>query len=108
MGAFKQREEGFEKRFAMEEENRFRALARRNILLGRWVASRIGLAHEDAEAHAKTLAEDLIDHPGDDALADRLLKELARARIEMSDYRVRRKMSEALAQAEAELGEAVE
>ena len=95
------------RRFAIEEEKRFRALARRNSLLGGWAASLIGLAHEDKEAHARALVEDLIDHPGDDALARRLREELSRAGIEMSDHRVRSKMAEALAQAEAELDGAV-
>jgi len=107
MDAFEQREDGYEKRFAIEEEKRFRALARRNSLLGGWAASLIGLAHEDKEAYARALAEDLIDHPGDDALARRLREELNRAGIEMSDHRVRGKMAEALAQAEAEPGGAV-
>jgi hypothetical protein len=107
MDAFEQREDGYEKRFAIEEEKRFRALARRNSLLGWWAASLIGLAREDAEAHARALVADLIEHPGDDALARRLGEELDRAGIEMSDHRVRHKMAEALAQAEAELGGAV-
>jgi hypothetical protein len=38
MTTFDKREEGFEKKFALDEEQKFKALARRNKLLGLWVA----------------------------------------------------------------------
>ena len=38
MNSFDKREEGFEKKFALDEEQKFKAEARRNKLLGLWVA----------------------------------------------------------------------
>ena len=38
MTTFDKREEGFEKQFAHDEELRFKAMARRNKLLGLWAA----------------------------------------------------------------------
>ena len=38
MTTFDKREEGFEKKFALDEEQKFKAEARRNRLLGLWVA----------------------------------------------------------------------
>ena len=36
MTTFDKREEGFEKKFALDEEQKFKAMARRNRLLGQW------------------------------------------------------------------------
>ena len=43
MTTFDKREEGFEKKFAHDEELRFKASARRNKLLGLWAAESSGL-----------------------------------------------------------------
>ena len=37
MTTFDKREEAFEKKFAIDEEQKFKAIARRNRLLGLWV-----------------------------------------------------------------------
>ena len=44
MTTFDKREEGFEKKFALDEELKFKAEARRNKLLGLWVADKLGLS----------------------------------------------------------------
>ena len=53
MTTFDKREEGFEKKFAHDEELRFKATARRNKLLGLWAAEKLGLTGADADAYAK-------------------------------------------------------
>ena len=44
MTTFDKREEGFEKKFAHDEELHFKATARRNKLLGLWAAEKLGLS----------------------------------------------------------------
>ena len=51
MTQFDKREEGFEKKFAIDEELRFKADARRNRLLGLWVAGKLGLSGDAAVAY---------------------------------------------------------
>src|SRR5919112_5415398 len=53
MTTFDKREEGFEKKFAHDEELRFKATARRNKLLGLWAAEKMGLSGPAADAYAK-------------------------------------------------------
>ena len=55
MTTFDKREEGFEKKFALDEELLFKAAARRNKLLGLWAAEKLGLSGADAEAYAKSV-----------------------------------------------------
>ena len=43
MTTFDKREEGFEKKFALDEEQKFKAEARRNRLLGLWAAEKLGI-----------------------------------------------------------------
>ena len=53
MTTFDKREEGFEKKFALDEELRFKANARRNKLLGLWAAEKLGITGAEADAYAK-------------------------------------------------------
>jgi hypothetical protein len=53
MTTFDKREEGFEKKFAVDEELKFKAEARRNKLLGLWAASLLGESGEAAAAYAR-------------------------------------------------------
>ena len=48
MTTFDKREEGFEKKYALDEEQKFKAEARRNRLLGMWVAEKLGLSGDAA------------------------------------------------------------
>ena len=55
MTTFDKREEGFEKQFAHDEELKFKAMARRNKLLGLWAAEKLGVSGPAADAYAKRL-----------------------------------------------------
>src|SRR3954454_1176648 len=66
MTTFDKREEGFERKFALDEELRFRATARRNKILGLWAAGRLGKAGADAEGYAKSVVLADFEEIGDD------------------------------------------
>ena len=50
MSDFSDRQKGFERKFAHDEELRFKATARRNRLLGLWAAEKLGKTGDDAAA----------------------------------------------------------
>lgn len=102
-GAFDQREEGFEKRFILGEEMRFKARARRNRALGLWAAEKLGLEGDAAKALAEALVAAQIGSADDEALVARLNDDFARAGIDVSAHRIRRKLDEAAAQALADI-----
>ena len=95
---FEQREDGFEKRYVMDEELRFKALARRNKALGLWAAELLGRSGEAAQAYANALVAAEVGR-GDDDVAATLARDFAAAGVEMSAHRIRRKMAEAMAAA---------
>jgi hypothetical protein len=53
MTTFDKREQGFENKFARDEELLFKAKARRNKLAGLWAAEKLGLTGAAAETYAK-------------------------------------------------------
>ena len=55
MTTFDKREEGFERKFALDEEMQVQGEARRNKLLGLWAAEKMGLTGAEAEAYAKSV-----------------------------------------------------
>jgi len=99
MGAFEEREEGFEKLYAHDEEVRFKALARRNKRVGLWAAGLMGLADEAANAFASRLVEAQVGRPDDESLVAALKQAFAEAKVQMSNNRIRRQISEATAAA---------
>ena len=100
MTTFESREESFEKRFAVDEELAFKSLARRNKLLGLWLAQLLGRNGAEAEAYASALVASNVG-VSDEALFATLRTALTQGGVEMSDNRIRRKMEEALAEARA-------
>ena len=55
MTTFDRREEGFENKFAHDEALKFKAEARRNRLLGLWVAGKLALSGDAASEYAKAV-----------------------------------------------------
>jgi hypothetical protein len=94
MTTFDKRGEAFEKRFAHDEELRFKANARRNKLLGLWAAELLGKTGSDAEAYARTVVEADFAHSGDDDVLQKVKADLAAAKVERSDHQIRRTMDE--------------
>ena len=53
MGVFDDREKGFEKKFSMDQELKFKAEARRNKLIAAWAAEKLGKTGDEIAAYAK-------------------------------------------------------
>lgn len=92
---FDKREEGFERQFAHDEELRFKAMARRNKLLGLWAAGILGKSGADAEAYAKEVVLADFEEEGDNDVVRKVVKDLEPKSV--SEENVRAKMAEFLA-----------
>jgi hypothetical protein len=99
MSGFDKREEGFERKFAHDEEVRFKARARRNKLLGLWAAQKLGLVGDAAEAYAKEIVIVDFEEPGDDDMFARIRKDFDAKAVDQSDHQIRRTMEELMAKA---------
>lgn len=103
MSTFDKREEGFEKKFALDEEQRFKAMARRNKLLGLWAAEKMGLAGADADAYAKTVVRADFEEAGDDDVFRKVRGDFDAAKVAQSDHQIRRTMDELMQTAIAQI-----
>jgi hypothetical protein len=97
MTTFDKREEGFEKKFAMDEEQLFKAGARRNKLLGMWAAEKLGLSGADAEAYAKTVVIADFQEAGDEDVFRKIRADFDAKSVDQSDHQIRRTMDELMA-----------
>jgi hypothetical protein len=94
MTTFDKREEGFEKKFAHDEELRFKANARRNRLLGQWAAEKLGLTGDAATAYAKDVVAADFEEAGDDDVFRKVRADFDAKSIAQSDHQIRRTMEE--------------
>jgi hypothetical protein len=99
MTTFDKREEGFEKQFAVDEELKFRATARRNRLLGLWAATKLGLSGADADAYAKEVVASDFEEAGDHDVFRKIRRDFDAKAIKESDHQIRRTMDELMAKA---------
>jgi hypothetical protein len=92
MTTFDKREEGFEKKFAHDEELRFKATARRNKLLGLWAAEKLGLSGAEADGYAKEVVMADFEESGDDDVFRKVRQDFDAKKVDQSDHQIRRTM----------------
>ena len=98
---FDKREEGFEQQFAHDEELRFKAMARRNKMLGLWAAGILGKSGADAEAYAKDVVMADFEAAGDHDVLHTLHKDLQPKGI--TEQQIQSQMTELLTEAVAQI-----
>jgi hypothetical protein len=99
MTTFDDREKGFEKKFALDQEQEFKAHARRNRALGQWAAGLMGLEGAHVDEYAKAVVKSDFELPGDDDVFRKVFEDLKGSGVAVTEGEVRMKMAELLAQA---------
>lgn len=99
MTTFDSREQAMEAKFVHDEDIRFRALARRNRLLGLWAAEHLGKAGDEATAYAKSVVMSDFEEDGDHDVFRKVRRDFDAAGVGQSDHQIRRKMDDLLATA---------
>jgi hypothetical protein len=90
---FDKREEGFEKKFAHDEELRFKATARRNKLLGLWAAEKLGLSGADADAYAKSVVMADFEEAGEHDVFRKIRKDFDDNKVAATDQEIQQAMN---------------
>lgn len=103
MTTFDKRQEGFEKKYALDEELKFKAEARRNKLLGLWAAEKFGLGADEAAAYAREVVAADFEEAGDADVVRKVLADLAAKNVTVTEQELRAKMDELFAQAVAQV-----
>ena len=92
MTTFDDRKDAFEKKFAHDEELRFKATARRNKLLGLWAAEKLGKSGAEAEAYAKSVVMADFQEAGDDDVLRKVRGDLDAGGASPGEAEIRRTM----------------
>ncbi len=100
MTTFDDRENAFENKFAHDEEMKFKAEARRNKLLGLWVAELLGKSGDDAAAYAKEVVAADFEEAGDEDVYRKIAGDLGDL---ASEQTIRAKMVELMIEAKHQI-----
>ena len=101
MNNFNDREKAFEKKFANDQEAEFKISAKRNKLLGTWVASILNLNEEQKKNYITEVIKSDFQEAGDEDVFKKIKKDLEGKSIQ--DTEIRKKMSEFLEAAKKEI-----
>jgi hypothetical protein len=99
MTTFDDRERSFEKKFAMDQELKFKAEARRNRLLGQWAAAKLGLSGSEVEDYVKAVRKADLLEKGDQDVKRKIRQDFEAKGINVSEAELSRMMGEFLASA---------
>ncbi|HVY87654.1 MAG TPA: DUF1476 domain-containing protein [Hyphomonadaceae bacterium] len=94
MSEFDKRERAAEGKFALDQELRFKANARRNKLLGLWAAELLGKTGEAASTYAATVVKADFEAPGDEDVFRKVRGDFDKAGVQVTDHQLHRQMSE--------------
>ena len=88
------RERGEELKYQMDQEMQFKAEARRNKLLGEWLAGEFGMGPAETEAYAKEVVIADLDEPGVEDVMRKVMADIAGRGADITEDQVRAKISE--------------
>jgi hypothetical protein len=103
MTTFDKREQGFESKFAYDQELRFKAEARRNRAVAEWAGTKLGLVGEALEAYTREIRKADLVEKGDEDVFRKVKADFAAKGIALGDTEIRAFMSEAFAKAVSDL-----
>jgi hypothetical protein len=103
MTTFDDRENAFENMFAHDAEMEFKALARRDKLLGLWAAEKMGLTGDAALAYARAVVAEDLKQVGDEDVFDKVKDDLESKGVDVKGKKLRKRMAELMIEARAQI-----
>jgi hypothetical protein len=94
VSGFEEREKGYEAKWAHDEDLRFRAVTRRNKLLGVWAADAIGLKGPAIDSYTNLLLDMEVRGAPDEDFVKKIHEDFVARNIAYSEHFIRRKMDE--------------
>ena len=92
MSSFDEREKGFEKKFAHDEELQFKVSARRNKYIGKWASKILGYNTDQEKDYIQSVIKADFAEAGDEDVFRKVKEDLKNHNI--SDEDIRKKMDE--------------
>ncbi len=89
MTTFDDREKAFEKKFAHDQDLKFRAESRRNRMVAEWAATKLGITGAAVDDYIKAVRKADLEEKGDDDVFRKLRKDFDAKGIQVSDTEIR-------------------
>src|SRR5262245_42269919 len=99
MTTFEERERSFEKKFALDEELKFRSEQRRNRLLAQWAAGKLGMEGTAVDDYVRAVRKADLVSKGDEDVFRKIRADFDANSVAVSDAELRQIMVDFLAQA---------
>jgi hypothetical protein len=103
MTTFDEREKSFEKKFALDQDLKFRAEARRNKMIAEWAADKLGITGAAVDDYIKAVRKADLEERGDNDVFRKIRKDLDAKNISVSDKEIRDTMLKFLETAVAQI-----
>ncbi len=103
MTTFEDREKGFEKKFALDAELKFKAESRRNKMLAEWAAAKMGLGEAEVADYVRDVRRADLEEAGDDDVFRKVRADFDAKNVSVSDDEIRSAMTDFLAKAVGEV-----
>ena len=96
---FTDREKGFEKKFAKDEEIQFKVHARSNKYLAEFVSTKLGKSDEEKQKYVQEIIKADMELPGTEDVYRKIKEDFKKASISIEDEEIRNQMEKALLRA---------
>jgi len=92
MTTFDERQKGFEKKFAMDQDLKFRAESRRNKMIAEWAAGKLGITGAALDDYIKAVRKADLEEKGDDDVFRKIRGDLDAKGVAATDAEIREAM----------------
>jgi len=99
MTTFDERQKSFEKKFAHDQDLKFKAESRRNKMIAEWAAAKLGLPADQVDDYVKAVRKADLAQKGDDDVVAKISKDLSDKGVKVAEDEIRNQLTEFLAKA---------
>ena len=103
MTTFDDRERGYEAHFALDQEQEFKAQARRDRMIALWAGEKMGVAGDDLQNYVLAVMRADLKEPGDNDVFEKVLEDFEEKGVKGAGPELRAKMDEFLNIARTEI-----
>ena len=96
MSKFDEREKSFEKKYASDEELKFKIAARSNKYLGEWASSKLGKNEVETRNYIQEIIKADMEEAGQEDVFRKIKKDFQTASISVEESEIRDEMEKAL------------
>ena len=99
MNKFDEREKGFEKKFAKDEELQFKIQSRSNKYLTEFVCAKLEKTEEEKQKYLQEIIKADMELPGTEDVYKKIKEDFKKASVSIEDEEIRKQMEKALLRA---------